>query len=72
MQNNANRKKSVGTSSKFKGVSWYEAGKSWQSQIQVNRKMIYLGRYTNERDAAIAYNGAAMLHFGEFALLNEV
>lgn len=71
-QNNANRDKKSGFTSKYKGVSWYKAGKVWEGKIQVNRKTVYLGRYHSERDAAIAYNGAAMLHFGEFAVLNKV
>jgi hypothetical protein len=32
----------------------------------------YIGSFKNIQDAAIAYNNAAINHFGEFALLNEV
>lgn len=71
-QNNANRKKKPGTRSQYKGVVWNESGHSWASKIQVNRKQIHLGNYDCERDAAIAYNCAALLHFGEFALPNKV
>lgn len=58
--------------SKYKGVFWEKRRSKWVAQIKVNYKHIYLGQYDNERDAAIAYNGAALLHHGEFALLNQV
>lgn len=34
--------------------------------------MIYLGYFTNEIEAARAYNDAAAIYFGEFAKLNEI
>jgi hypothetical protein len=69
-QNGANKKKSSGCSSRFKGVTWDKERLKWLSRIKVNRKYYFLGYYENEHDAAIAYNGAAMLR--EFALLNKV
>ena len=68
----ANRSKAQKTSSKFKGVCWDKRNKKWMASIKISQRNHHLGRYESERDAAIAYNGAAMFHFGEFALLNEV
>ena len=60
------------TSSIYKGVSWHKGTQKWASNINVDGKMEYLGIFEDERDAAIAYNNAATLHFKEFASLNEV
>jgi hypothetical protein len=71
-QNHANQRKQPGRSSRFKGVCWDKWTNSWKAQIQVHERTIHIGRYDSESDAAIAYNNAAMLHFGEFALLNKL
>jgi hypothetical protein len=59
-------------SSRFKGVYWYKERKKWAAQIKVRGKRYPLGRYEVEEDAAIAYNVAAQIFFGEFAWLNPV
>ena len=71
-QNNQNRRKSPGTSSRFKGVNWDSERQRWYAHIKTNGKMRSLGRYDSEEDAARAYNIAARQAFGEFAFLNEV
>jgi len=59
------------TSSRFKGVNWTKDG--WQVRIAVSRsKCLFLGYFSDEITAAKAYNDAALKHFGEFALINEV
>ena len=70
-ENKQNSRPYRNASSKFKGVSLEKSGR-WHAYIRVNKKLINLGRYTHERDAATAYNEAAQQHFGEFAYLNEV
>jgi hypothetical protein len=35
-------------------------------------KMIFLGRFTSEEDAARAYNEGAVKYHGEFARLNDL
>lgn len=44
----------------------------WDSRITFNYKRIQLGLFKNKKDAAIAYNEAAIKYFGEFANLNII
>lgn len=60
------------TSSKFKGVSWNKRERKWEAAITNNRRRINLGRFTIEKEAAKAYNQAAILYHGDFARLNEI
>lgn len=73
-QNNMNRTKLGGCSSKYKGA--YRAkrlrGNIWQSQIKLNGKSKNLGYFSSEEAAARAYNQAAQEHFGEYAMLNRL
>ena len=59
-------------SSRYKGVSWHKGAKKWHSQIVKNGISIYLGLFTNELKAALAYNEKAVELFGDFAYLNKV
>lgn len=68
-QNQMNRRSFIGTS-QYKGVCWNKASRKWQTQIRVNSRLKYLGRFDSEEDAARAYDAAALEHFGEFARLN--
>lgn len=60
------------TSSIYKGVHWDKSKGKWRSEIVVNKKRIFLGRFCNEIDGALAYNRAAIKYFGEFASINEI
>jgi hypothetical protein len=71
-QNRQNKRKSSTSKSRFKGVCWITNKKRWQASISSNYKNYNLGRYKNEEDAAIAYNIAAQLFFGEYANLNKI
>jgi hypothetical protein len=68
-QNNQNQRKTRG-SSVFKGVSWARTECRWQASIKINGKSRALGHFTNESDAARAYDIAAVKYFGAFARLN--
>ena len=68
-QNSCNRKHPGGLSP-FKGV--FPRNEKWRAYIKTNQKMIHLGTFDTERDAAIAYNTAAIQYHGEFARLNTV
>jgi hypothetical protein len=54
--------------SQYRGVTWY-AGK-WVAQARVNGKAKKLGRFTDEEDAARAYDAAALEAYGDHANLN--
>lgn len=62
--------KKENTLSKYKGVSFLKNKNRWVAYIRMNGRMIHLGCFTNEEDAALAYNSAAKNFFGEFALIN--
>lgn len=72
-ENQRNSKKHKdGTTSKYKGVSKRKGSRLYKAEIRINGKQIYLGNFTDERDAARAYNEMALKHFGAFARLNEI
>ena len=62
--------RSESKTSKFKGVSRHKASRKWIAQIGYGRRMIYLGCFDSESEAARAYNQKARELFGEFANLN--
>jgi hypothetical protein len=72
-QNTRNRA-FVPSAAGYKGVSRDPDCKtrSYQAQIGVDSKIIYLGMYATPEAAALAYNRAAREHHGEFACLNRV
>lgn len=59
------------STSRFKGVGWDKSRDRWMAKIMVNQKNIFLGRFTDEIEAAKAYDVAAIKHFGEFARTNR-
>lgn len=66
-QNSANARKRAGCSSIYKGVTWEKALGKWRAMIRVNGKLIHLGSFSVEEEAAEVYNAASKKHFGEFA-----
>jgi hypothetical protein len=75
-QNTRNRRASRSSTSKWLGVSWCNAHPksrtkgAWVAQIRIDGQNRHLGRFDREEDAALAYNFAALEHFGEFARFN--
>jgi hypothetical protein len=56
----------------YKGVKRGSSKRRWLARIMVNGERIDLGYFDTEEQAALAYNMAAKLYFGEFACLNDV
>ena len=47
--------KHIKSSSKYTGVSWDKKGKKWRSYILINGRKKHLGFFTDEKEAAQAY-----------------
>lgn len=63
------------TGSKYKGVRFDKntrGKKKWSVKISFNHKEIWLGRYLTEEKAAMVYNAAAKLFYGDFARPNTI
>lgn len=71
-ENQANMPLKRTSGSGYKGVRWHKRDKKWESRILVKGKMVQLGYFSTKEQAAIAYNEAALTHFGEFARINIV
>ena len=66
----AKQRKSVGCSSRFRGVTWNKHLKKWQAQVEFNKKNHYVGLFNNEIEAAKARDKKALELFGPIAHLN--
>lgn len=58
--------------SKYIGVHWDKEHKKWRACITSNYKVMALGRFDSELEAAKAYNEAALKYFGEYANVNNI
>ncbi len=70
-QNGGNRRINANNTSGYKGVWWNARRNKWQVALGLDGARMHLVYFTDPWDAAQAYNTAALIHFGEFALLNE-
>ncbi len=71
VQNIRNGSRHRDGSSRFKGVSLRSDTGKWQVRLKANGKIITVGCFSSETDAAEAYDKAAKKHFGDFARLNR-
>ena len=67
-----NKGYNINASSKYKGVSWNKRSTKWLAKIKKNGKVHYIGTFTLETEAALAYNKEALELNGEYAYLNKV
>lgn len=70
-QNRMNRGKQRNNTSGYKGVYWNKDCKKWLASITIVNKQKHLGLFTEIKDAARAYNKAAIDYFGEYAIINS-
>lgn len=59
-------------SSTFIGVCWHKATQKWAAKIGINGKRVHLGIFSDEIEAAKAYNSAAIQYRGLNARLNKI
>jgi len=54
----------------YKGVHWDKESQKWRALIEKDGKHYYLGRFSNEEDAARTHDEKALELYGDTALLN--
>ena len=69
-ENSFNVGSSKGSTSQYKGVSWYSKYQKWVAQCRVNGKGKHLGYFKCEHEAAEAYRKATEQIHGNFANYN--
>jgi hypothetical protein len=60
----------INNTSEYKGVFWHKKLNKWRVQIKVNGKRISCGCFKNIKDAAKAFDTAAIKYRGATARLN--
>lgn len=71
-QNAEGSRLSKRNTSGYKGVSWRANRKSWVAQICIKGRQTGLGYFKTSRKAALAYDVAALRHYGKWALTNDM
>lgn len=71
-KNRLNARGKVKSTSRYKGVSWNTRQRKWYATTRYNGKYRLIGTFDDEEEAAIAYNVAVQLFYGEYAYLNDV
>lgn len=71
-ENIANKIKSKGKTSKYKGVFWLKNKRVWVSVLIYKGEVFRLCRSHSEEECAEAYNKKALELYGEFAVLNII
>ena len=69
-QNTFNKLPGKNGTSKYKGVCWHKRDKRWIAGICLNSKLLHIGNFLSEKQAALAYDKKAIELFGDFARLN--
>lgn len=69
-QNNMNRNVQSNNTSGFRGVIYDKSRNMWKSEIKINGKLIYLGRYKEKSDAIKVRIEAEKKYFGDYNFVN--
>jgi hypothetical protein len=69
-QNGQNKRTSRLSHTHLKGVGWHKRRCRYHARIQFQGIRYHLGFFDDAREAALAYDAAARMLFGEFALLS--
>jgi hypothetical protein len=69
-QQNQNRRVFHSNSIGLKGVAFHSQSQRWHARIRYRKNLISLGLFESAEEAARAYDRAARIYFGEFAVLN--
>lgn len=64
-------KRRTKSTSEWLGVCWSREKGRWKAAIRVDGRALHLGYFSDEREAAQAYNFATWSHFGPEAQFNE-
>ena len=67
---NKNKNNNLITTSIYKGVWWDKQKEKWISVISYQKKRIFIGYFTDEKEAALAYDKKAKELYEDFAYLN--
>ena len=71
-ENAYNSPRRKGTSSRFRGVSFYSRDGTWRAAITYNGESTHIGYFQTELEAAMAYDEVALEKYGELAQLNKL
>ena len=71
-QNHCNKRIQNNNTSGYKGVVFAKHVKKWKARVYDKGRQICVGHFDTKKEAALAYNEAAIKYYGEFARINEV
>lgn len=71
-ENNRNATIQRNNTTGYRGVDYNKNHKLFRARVNINRKSVYCRYFKTKEEAALAYNEAAKIHFGEYANLNVV
>lgn len=69
-QNGQNKQLNSLSETQLKGVGWHKRRRKYHARIQLQGMRYHLGYFVDAESAALAYDAAARLLFGEFARCN--
>ena len=70
MLENGHNSRPHGATSKFKGVSYFDELRKWHAAVCIRKKVVPIGYFKRQIDAARAYDREARRRFGPYAWLN--